>query len=67
MVNNSEVKRMQEFMINKGHLAAGYNTGKYATLTANAVGAYQTSKGISPVPNSFGPLTRAAANADCGL
>jgi len=67
MVNNSEVKRLQEFLISKGFLAAGYNTGNYYQLTANAVAAYQASKGITPTNGRCGPQTRAAINADLGI
>ena len=54
-------------MISKGYLASGYNTGNYYTLTVNAVKAYQSAKSITPVAGYFGPLTRAAVNADLGL
>jgi len=67
MANNSEVKRLQEFLISKGYLAAGYNTGNYYQLTANAVAAYQAAKGITPTNGRCGPLTRAAINADLGI
>ncbi len=67
MANNSEVKRLQEFLISKGFLAAGYNTGNYYQLTANAVAAYQASKGITPTNGRCGPKTRAAINADLGI
>jgi len=66
MANNSEVKRLQEFLISKGYMAAGLNTGNYYQLTANAVMAYQTAKGITPVNGRCGPLTRAAINAELG-
>ncbi len=62
--NNAETKRLQEFLISKGYLAAGFNTGNYFSLTVKAVKAYQTTKGITPVSGYFGPLTRAAVNAD---
>jgi hypothetical protein len=45
MANSQGVKNLQDFLISKGHLAAGYNTGNYYALTVNAVKAYQTSKG----------------------
>lgn len=67
MTNNSEVKRLQEFLISKGFLASGYNTGNYYQLTANAVAAYQASKGITPTNGRCGPQTRAAINADLGI
>ncbi len=64
--SNAEVKRLQEFLISKGYLGAGFNTGNYLSLTVAAVKAYQTAKAITPVSGYFGPLTRAAVNADIG-
>ncbi len=64
--NNAEVRRLQEFLIARGYLT-GTATGNYYTMTVSAVKAYQTAKGIVPVNGRFGPLTRAAANADLGL
>jgi len=66
MKNNSEVKRLQEFLISKGYLTAGLNTGNYYQLTANAVAAYQLAKGITPTNGRCGPKTRAAINIDIG-
>jgi hypothetical protein len=65
--NNAEVKRLQEFLISKGYLASGLNTGNYFTKTVEAVKAYQTAKGITPVSGYFGPKTRTAVNSDLGL
>ena len=65
--NNAEVKRLQEFLIGKGYLRAGLNTGNYFSLTVAAVRAYQTAKGITPVNGRVGPKTRAAINADLGV
>ena len=65
--NNAEVKRLQEFLISKGYLASGLNTGNYYLKTVEAVKAYQTAKGITPVIGRCGPLTRAAINADLGF
>jgi len=64
--NNSEVKRLQEFLISKGYLT-GTATGNYYTKTVEAVKAYQTAKGITPVNGRFGPKTRQAVNLDLGL
>ena len=64
---NSEVKRLQEFLISNGYLTAGFNTGNYLSLTVEAVKAYQTAKGITPVAGYFGPKTRAAVNAELGV
>ena len=66
-MSGSEVKRMQEFMISKGYLKAGLNTGSYLSLTASAVKDYQIAKGITGPNGRFGPMTRAAANKDLGL
>ena len=65
-LKNDKVKALQEFLIGKGYLAAGLNTSYFGNLTKAAVQAYQTAKGITPVAGYFGPLTRAAANADGG-
>lgn len=66
-LKNAKVTALQEFLISKGHLAAGLNTSYFGSLTKAAVMAYQTAKGITPVAGYFGPLTRAAANADSGV
>lgn len=64
---NSDVVRLQDFLISKGYLAAGLNTGNYLSGTLAAVKAYQTAKGITPVNGRCGPKTRAAINADLGV
>lgn len=64
--SNADVKRLQEFLISKGYLSSGLNTGNYLSLTMEAVKAYQTAKGITPVSGYFGPKTRAAVSADIG-
>jgi len=64
---DAEVKRLQEFLISKGYLASGFNTGNYLSLTVAAVKAYQQAKGITPVNGRCGPKTRAAINADLGI
>ena len=64
---NSDVVRLQNFLISKGYLASGLNTGNYLSLTVTAVKAYQAAKGITPVAGYFGPKTRAAVNADLGV
>jgi hypothetical protein len=66
-MRSDKVKALQEFLISKGYLGAGYNTGYFGNLTKTAVMAYQTAKGITPVAGYFGPLTRAAANIDAGV
>ena len=66
-LRGDKVVALQNFLISKGHLAAGLNTGYFGSLTKAAVMAYQTAKSITPVAGYFGPLTRAAANADGGV
>ena len=66
-LRSDKVVALQNFLISKGHLAAGLNTGYFGNLTKAAVMAYQTAKSITPVAGYFGPLTRAAANADGGV
>jgi peptidoglycan hydrolase-like protein with peptidoglycan-binding domain len=65
--NQTEVKRLQEFLISKGYLKSGLNTGNYLSLTVAAVKTYQQAKGITPVSGYFGPKTRTAVNADLGV
>ncbi len=62
--NNSDVKRLQAFLISKGYLDAGLNTGNYFMMTVEAVKKYQSAKGITPVNGRFGPKTKAAVNAE---
>lgn len=57
------VVELQNFLISRGHLTAGNNTGFFGPLTLAAVKAFQSAQNISPVSGFFGPLTRAAANA----
>ena len=57
---NSDVKQLQEFLIDKGFLT-GSATGNFFTLTLKAVKAYQTSAGISST-GYVGNLTRTAIN-----
>jgi hypothetical protein len=66
-MTGAEVMRMQGFLISKGYLAAGLNTGRYLSLTASAVKAYQVAKAIVGANGRFGPATRAAANKDLGF
>ena len=61
-----EVKRMQEFLISKGYLASGLNTGRYYAATQAAVKSLQKTKGLSE-PGIFDSATRAAVNTELGL
>lgn len=67
MRNNPDVRRLQEFLIQRGHLAPGFNTGNFLSLTREAVRAYQQDRGITPSTGNFGPRTRAAVNAELGV
>ncbi|MEI6490714.1 MAG: peptidoglycan-binding domain-containing protein, partial [bacterium] len=62
----SAVVALQSFLVSKGLLTmpAGVSMGSFRGLTKSAVAAYQISKGIQPSAGYFGPMTRAAANAD---
>ena len=65
----ADVTRLQTYLIGKGHLAAGNNTGYYGPLTETAVKKFQCAKGIicrgTPATTGYGnvgPRTRAALN-----
>jgi TolA-binding protein len=60
--SNSDVKQLQEFLIDKGFLT-GSSTGNFFSLTLKAVKAYQTSVGVSST-GYVGNLTRTAINND---
>ncbi len=64
--NNADVRRLQDFLIGKGLLAASLNTGNYFSATQAAVRLYQSSHGL-PATGYFGPLTRARVNAEIAL
>lgn len=59
---NSDVKQLQEFLIDKGFLT-GNATGNFYSLTLKAVKAYQASAGISPT-GYVGSITRGAINSE---
>lgn len=64
---NDDIKFLQIALMILGFMAPVDPTalGTYGPLTANAVKAYQISKRINPpAPNSVGPQTRAALNAE---
>jgi peptidoglycan hydrolase-like protein with peptidoglycan-binding domain len=58
----SDVVNLQNWLISKGFLQAGYNTGYFGSLTKAAVMAYQASVGL-PSTGYVGPLTRGRLNA----
>ena len=59
---SSSVVELQQFLIARGHLQAGNDTGYFGALTLAAVKAFQAAHGVQPVSGFFGPLSRAAAN-----
>lgn len=67
----SEVKALQAFLNAHGYTVAqkgpgspGNETIRFGALTKAALIKYQKAKGISPAAGYFGPLTRAAVDAD---
>ncbi len=58
----TEVKELQEFLIDKGFLT-GQATGNFFTLTRKAVVAYQGSIGL-PTTGFVGPMTREKVNVE---
>lgn len=61
MVDNSEVKSLQEFL-DARDLYDGPVNGNFFLLTKAAVIRFQTNEGITPAEGYFGPKTRARAN-----
>jgi len=59
--NNSEVKRLQEFLTNQG-IYGGPATGNFFSLTLAAVKKFQLQNGIAPAAGYFGIKSRATAN-----
>ncbi len=62
MLNNSEVVKLQQFLIGRGYLQSSLATGNYLSSTRAAIKAFQGDNGIQSDGNNFGPLTRAAVN-----
>lgn len=67
----SEVKALQMFLNGHGYMvavsgpgSAGNETTFFGSLTKAALIEYQQAKGIAPAVGFFGPLTRAAVNAE---
>jgi hypothetical protein len=60
--HNEEVKFLQIALMILGFLAPIQpgGLGYFGAKTAHAVGEYQKTHGIDPVPDSCGPLTRAS-------
>lgn len=61
---NEDIQFLQVALFILGYLdpIPAAQLGYYGPKTAAAVGKYQTARGIFPVPDSVGPLTRAALN-----
>ncbi len=63
--SNDVVHSMKCFLSSKGYLLEKYLNNYFGNNTKVALAAYQTSKGIQPNDGvNFGPITRAAMNAD---
>ena len=61
-LRRADVKLLQEYLITKGYLAPGNNTGFFGKLTETAVKSYQRINGLEQV-GSVGPKTRELLNA----
>lgn len=57
----NDVVALQNVLISKGYLAAGYNTGYFGALTKAAVTKWQAAAGL-PATGFFGPMSRAKLN-----
>jgi len=53
-----DVRTLQQFLIAKGFLVAGNDTGYFGPLTYQALVQYQSAMGIYPTSGYFGPITR---------
>jgi hypothetical protein len=60
--NDTEVKRLQDFLILYGYLEPGLNTGSYLSKTAGALMAFQKANNISGDGRNVGPKTISAIN-----
>ena len=58
---------MQQFLIAKGFLATGNDTGYFGPLTYQALVQYQTAMGIYPTSGYFGPITRSVIVATASM
>jgi hypothetical protein len=72
-LSGDDVVKLQEYLIEEGHLGQGYNTGYYGNLTENAVQSFQRAHDIvsSGTPEStgygvMGPKTRALLHSLLG-
>jgi hypothetical protein len=64
LTSNFDVKRLQEFLISKGYLEEGLNTGNYFSKTSEAIKKFQKEHNITPVNGQFGSKTRGAVNRE---
>lgn len=64
-MRGTDVVQLQNFLIARGNLTAGNNTGYFGGLTQAAVQSFQKAQGISPI-GIVGPQTRAAIARVCG-
>lgn len=55
----NDVTALQNILIQKGYLEAGYATGYFGNLTQAALAKYQVENGITPATGYFGPITKA--------
>jgi peptidoglycan hydrolase-like protein with peptidoglycan-binding domain len=65
-MRGDDVKAVQTFLISRGHLAAGLDTGFYGELTMQGVKKFQAANGL-PTTGFFGSMTRAKVGAILGV
>lgn len=59
--HSADVRRLQQFLIEKGYLAEGYDTGNFLSLTVTAIKQFQVTMGL-PTTGSFDEKTRDKVN-----
>ncbi len=61
----ADVTRLQQFLMQRGHVIPAGATGYFGEQTRQALASYQRANSIAPAVGYFGPITRAKVNAAC--